>query len=63
MIPAIKCVSDFSSSPRPPEKIQEPPHNPNYDFLVPLCLDLVQKYEKNAVANEKWFFVTVQLWN
>jgi hypothetical protein len=32
--------------------------NPNYDFLVPLCLDLVQKYEKNAVANEKWFFAT-----
>jgi hypothetical protein len=25
--------------------------NPNYDFLVPLCLYLVQKYKKNAVAN------------
>jgi hypothetical protein len=23
--------------------------NPSYDFLVPLCLYLVQKYEKNAV--------------
>jgi hypothetical protein len=32
--------------------------NPNYDFLVPLCLYLVQKYEKNAVANDKWFFAT-----
>jgi hypothetical protein len=21
--------------------------NPNYDFLIPLCLYLVQKYEKN----------------
>jgi hypothetical protein len=30
--------------------------NQNYDFLVPLCLYLVQKYEKkNAVANDKWF--------
>jgi hypothetical protein len=26
--------------------------------LVPLCLYLVQKYGKNAVANEKWFFAT-----
>jgi hypothetical protein len=32
--------------------------NPNYDFLVPLCLYLVQKYEENAVANDKWFFAT-----
>jgi hypothetical protein len=32
--------------------------NSNYDFLVPLCLYLVQKYEKNAVANDKWFFAT-----
>jgi hypothetical protein len=32
--------------------------NPNYDFLVPLCLYLVKKYEKNAVANDKWFFAT-----
>jgi hypothetical protein len=32
--------------------------NPNYDFLVPLCLYLVEKYEKNAVANDKWFFAT-----
>jgi hypothetical protein len=31
---------------------------PNYDFLLPLCLYLVQKYEKNAVANDKWFFAT-----
>jgi hypothetical protein len=31
---------------------------PNYDFLVPLYLYLVQKYEKNAVANDKWFFAT-----
>jgi hypothetical protein len=30
--------------------------NPNYDFLVPLCLYLVQKYEKNAVANDKCVF-------
>jgi hypothetical protein len=32
--------------------------NSNYDFLVPLSLYLVQKYEKNAVANDKWFFAT-----
>jgi hypothetical protein len=32
--------------------------NPNYDFLVPFCPYLVQKYEKNAVANDKWFFAT-----
>jgi hypothetical protein len=32
--------------------------NPNYDFLVPLCLYLVQKYENDAVANDKWFFAT-----
>jgi hypothetical protein len=32
--------------------------NPNYDFLVPLCLYLVQKNEKNAVANEKCVFAT-----
>jgi hypothetical protein len=32
--------------------------NPNYDFLVPLCLYLVQKYEKNAVANDKCVFAT-----
>jgi hypothetical protein len=32
--------------------------SPNYDFLVPLCLYLLQKYEKNAVANDKWFFAT-----
>jgi hypothetical protein len=32
--------------------------NQNYDFLVSLYLYLVQKYEKNAVANDKWFFAT-----
>jgi hypothetical protein len=32
--------------------------NPNYDFLVPLCLYLVQKYWKSAAANDKWFFAT-----
>jgi hypothetical protein len=32
--------------------------NPNYDFLVPFCPYLVPKYEKNAVANDKWFFAT-----
>jgi hypothetical protein len=32
--------------------------NPDYDFLVPLCLYLVQKYWKNAVTNDKWFFAT-----
>jgi hypothetical protein len=32
--------------------------NPNYDFLVLLCLYLVQKYEKNAVANDKCVFAT-----
>jgi hypothetical protein len=31
---------------------------PNYDFLVPLCFYLVQKYEKNAVANDKCVFAT-----
>jgi hypothetical protein len=31
---------------------------PNYDFLVLFCPYLVQKYEKNAVANDKWFFAT-----
>jgi hypothetical protein len=24
-----------------------------YDFMVPLCVYLVRKYEKNAVANDK----------
>jgi hypothetical protein len=37
--------------------------NPNYDFLVPLCLYLVQKYENDAVANDKWFFATALLWH
>jgi hypothetical protein len=32
--------------------------NPNYDFLAPLYLYLVQKYEKNAVANDKCVFAT-----
>jgi hypothetical protein len=32
--------------------------HPNYDFLVPLWLYLVQKYEKNAVANDKCVFAT-----
>jgi hypothetical protein len=32
--------------------------NPNYDFLVPLCFYLVQKYEKNAVTNDKCVFAT-----
>jgi hypothetical protein len=33
-------------------------NNSNYDFLVPLCLYLVQKYEKNAIANDKCVFAT-----
>jgi hypothetical protein len=32
-------------------------------FLVPLCLHLVQKYEKNAVANDKCVFATCTEFN
>jgi hypothetical protein len=32
--------------------------NPNYNFLVPLCLYLVQEYEKNTGANDKCVFAT-----
>jgi hypothetical protein len=37
--------------------------NPNYDFLVPLCFYLVQKYEKNAVAKTHLSFATALLWH
>jgi hypothetical protein len=33
--------------------------NPNYDFQVSLCLCLVKKYWKSAVANEKCFFASL----